>query len=64
MEIGKLCAGIVLTVAILVAIGGASAFLARMINDLEAWPFFAFVISGVGFGVCLTIILLQNGVIY
>lgn len=64
MEILKLCAGIVITVLILVGVGGASAFLSWISDDLEAWPFFAFIFAGFGFGVCLTIILLQNGVIY
>lgn len=64
MEILKLCAGIVITVLILVGVGGASAFLSWISDDLEAWPFFAFVFASFGFGICLTIILLQNGVIY
>lgn len=64
MEILKLCAGIVITVLILVGVGGASAFLSWIGDNLEEWPFFAFVFASFGFGICLTIILLQNGVIY
>lgn len=64
MEILKLCAGIVITVFVLVGIGGISAFISWMTDVIDAWPFVAFIFASFGFGICLTIILLQNGVIY
>lgn len=64
MEILKLCAGIVITFLVSVGIGGISAFISWITDVIDAWPFFAFVFASFGFGICLTIILLQNGVIY
>lgn len=64
MEILKLCAGTVITILVSVGIGGISAFVSWMIDEIDAWPFFAFVFASFGFSICLTIILLQNGVIY
>lgn len=64
MEILKVCACLIITVLVLVGVGGIAAFVAWMADERDDWPCYAFIFASIGFGVCLTIILLQNEVIY
>lgn len=64
MEILKVCATLIITVLVTVGVCGVSTFVAWMADERDAWPCYAFIFASIGFGICLTIILLQNGVIY
>lgn len=55
------CAMAVIIVLVLVVVGAVAWFMSWIDNEEDAWPFFAYVISGIGFGVCLALLLIRNG---
>ena len=62
MEFAQLCVGIVITVGLALVSGGAGCLSTIGSND-DTWVVVSWMISTIGFGICLTILLFQNGLI-
>lgn len=61
MDFLHACAMAVITVLVVVAVGVVAWFLSWISDEEDAWPFFAYLISGMGFGACLALLLIRNG---
>lgn len=58
----QFCVGFVILLIILFASGGLSALMSINFCD-DSWSLYAWFLTSLGFAVCLTILLYQNGII-
>ena len=62
MTFTSMCVGAVIIIAILIITGLIGAF-SEWLDYNDEFTFLAWIICAIGFGVCLTILLYQNGII-
>ena len=63
MSFTSICVGFVIIIAIMIITGLMGAFWGWMTEDSDDWGFGAWIVCALGFGICLTILLYQNGII-
>lgn len=63
MTFTLLCVGLVVTLVILAASAAFGWITSWMSDDTEMWSFIAWMVTAIGFAVCLTIILVSKGLI-
>lgn len=59
----SICVGIVITIVLLVVIYLFAMFMEWLTDDSDFAVYFSYMVSTIGFGICLTILLYRSGIL-
>lgn len=65
MNVSEICVGVVITIIIMILTGGFGFIISEIDEDSDIdWVIYPWILTALGFGVCLTIVLYTYGFIH